>query len=151
IAGPDTEEAVLDFLVDLGRCMGKTPVRVRDTPGFLVNFGGRAYPTEALAIVQEGVATPAQIDAVMRDCHGFRMGPFELMDWTGMVVNFPFMRFVHECYFYEPRLRSTPVHRYMVDTGQLGRKAGRGFFRYDAGLEEPAAEPLFEAEPATAV
>jgi len=151
IAGPDTENAVLDFLTDLARRMGKTPVCVRDTPGFLVNFGGRAYPTEALAIVQEGVATPAQIDAVMRDCHGFRMGPFELMDLTGMDVNFPVTRFVHECYFYDPRLRSTPLHRYMVETGQLGRKTGRGFFRYDSDSEGAAAEPLFEAAPATAV
>ncbi|TFL11396.1 3-hydroxyacyl-CoA dehydrogenase [Pusillimonas caeni] len=151
IAGPDTEEAVLDFLVDLGRRMGKTPVRVRDTPGFLVNFGGRAYPTEALAIVQEGVATPAQIDAVMRDCHGFRMGPFELMDLTGMDVNFPVTRFVHECYFYDPRLRSTPLHRYMVETGQLGRKAGRGFFRYEPESEDAAAEPTFDAEPTATV
>ncbi|MDX3894041.1 3-hydroxyacyl-CoA dehydrogenase [Pusillimonas sp.] len=151
IAGPDTEEAVLDFLVDLGRRMGKTPVRVRDTPGFLVNFGGRAYPTEALAIVQEGVATPAQIDTVMRDCHGFRMGPFELMDLTGMDVNFPVTRFVHECYFYDPRLRSTPLHRYMVETGQLGRKAGRGFFRYEPESEDVAAEPGFDAEPTARV
>lgn len=151
IAGPDTEAEVLDQLAGLARRMGKTPVRVRDTPGFLVNFGGRAYPTEALAIVQENVATPAQVDAVMRDCHGFRMGPFELMDLTGMDVNFPVTRFVHECYFYDPRLRSTPLHRYMVETGQLGRKTGRGFFRHGEGASDTAHEPGFEADPAAAV
>lgn len=152
IAGPDTGDEALDLLADLGRRMGKTPVRVRDTPGFLVNFGGRAYPTEALAIVQEGVATPAQIDAVMRDCHGFRMGPFELMDLTGMDVNFPVTRFIHECHFYDPRLRSTSLHRYMVETGQLGRKTGRGFFRYEAGAADgAAADPTFDAEPAGTV
>ncbi|MGZ7236465.1 3-hydroxyacyl-CoA dehydrogenase family protein, partial [Streptococcus pyogenes] len=86
------------------------------------NFGGRAYTTEALAIVHENVATPAQIDAVMRDCCGFRMGPFELMDLTGMDVNYPVTAFVHQSHFGDPRMRSTPLHRYMLDVGQLGRK-----------------------------
>lgn len=151
IAGPDTGAAVLDQLAGLARRMGKTPVHVRDTPGFLVNFGGRAYPTEALAIVQENVATPAQVDAVMRDCHGFRMGPFELMDLTGMDVNFPVTRFVHECYFYDPRLRSTPLHRYMVETGRLGRKTGRGFFQHGEGAPDTVDEPGFDATAAAAV
>src|SRR5690606_28778794 len=82
ISGPDTTEEVLAALTALGRRLGREPVAVKDTPGFLVNFGGRAYTTEALALVHENVATPAQIDAVMRDCCGFRMGPFELMDLT---------------------------------------------------------------------
>lgn len=69
IRAPDTSEAVMEALVELGYRLGRTPVVVKDTPGFLVNFGGRAYTTEGLALVHEGVATPAQVDAIMRDEH----------------------------------------------------------------------------------
>lgn len=151
IPGPDTAANVLDHLVEAGRRMGRVPVRVRDTPGFLVNFGGRAYPTEGLAILQEGVATPAQIDAIMRDMHGFRMGPFELMDLTGIDVNYPVTRFIHECFAYEPRLRSTTLHRYMLETKQLGRKTGKGFFDYAEGAVQPVADTTTSAPPAVAV
>ncbi len=133
IPGPETTEATVRALLDLGERLGREPVRVRDTPGFLVNFGGRAYATEALAILHENAATPAQIDAVMRDCCGFRMGPFELMDLTGIDVNFPVTRFIHDSFFGDPRLRSTPRHRYLLETGQLGRKTKRGFYGYGDG------------------
>lgn len=148
IPGPETDEAVMACLVETGKRMGRVPVRVRDTPGFLVNFGGRAYPTEGLAVLQEGVATPAQIDAIMRDAYGFRMGPFELMDLTGMDVNYPVSRFIHECQSYDPRLRTTPLHRYMMESQQLGRKTGRGFFDYADGAETPSADTATGASPA---
>lgn len=148
IRGPDTTQEVADALVSLGRKLGRTPVTVKDTPGFLVNFGGRAYTTEALSILHENVAQPAQIDAVMRDCFGFRMGPFELMDLTGIDVNFPVTRFVHESTFGDPRLRSTPLHRYMLETGQLGRKTGRGFYDYDLGGAAPSPDATTDAQPA---
>ncbi|CAH1694704.1 3-hydroxyadipyl-CoA dehydrogenase [Hyphomicrobiales bacterium] len=140
IPGPETTDAVVATLTDLGRRLGREPVLVRDTPGFLVNLGGRAYPTEALAVLHENVASPAEIDAVMRDCCGFRMGPFELMDLTGVDVNFPVTRFVHESFFGDPRLRSTPYHRYLMETGQLGRKTGRGFYAYGPNAEKPSAD-----------
>lgn len=148
IPGPDTTAEVTAALIALGRRLGRDPVVVRDTPGFLVNLGGRAYTTEALAILHESVATPAEIDAVMRDCCGFRMGPFELMDLTGVDVNFPVTRFVHESFFGDPRLRSTPLHRYMLETGQLGRKAGRGFYSYAAGADKPASDAATTGRPA---
>ncbi|MEJ8570617.1 3-hydroxyacyl-CoA dehydrogenase [Microbaculum marinum] len=151
IPGPDTTEAVVEALTVLSRRLGRTPVRVKDTPGFLVNYGGRAYATEALAILQETVATPAEIDAVMRDCFGFRMGPFELMDLTGVDVNFPVTRFVHESSFGDPRLRSTALHRYMLETRRLGRKSGRGFFDYADGAARPSADAPGDAAPARSV
>lgn len=149
IPGPDTTPEIVQGLIELGRRLGKTPVVARDMPGFLVNYGGRAYPTEALAIVHEGVATPAQIDEIMRDAYGFRMGPFELMDLTGMDVNFPVTSLIHERFYAEPRLRSTPLHRYMLETGQLGRKTGRGFYRYEPRQAQQPA--VFDAEPVRAV
>lgn len=151
IRAPETTDAVIDALLTLGKRLGRTPVTVKDTPGFLVNFGGRAYTTEALAIMHENVARPEQIDAVMRDGFGFRMGPFELMDLTGMDVNFPVTRFVHESAFCDPRLRSTPLHRYMLETAQLGRKSGRGFFSYGEGDTVPSADTVSDAAPADAV
>lgn len=149
IPGPDTAPEVVQGLLELARRLGKTPVLAKDMPGFLVNYGGRAYPTEALAIVHEGVATPAQVDEIMREAYGFRMGPFELMDLTGMDVNFPVTRMIHENFYAEPRLRSTPLHRYMLETGQLGRKTGRGFYRYEP--PQSLSQQSFDAPPATAV
>lgn len=151
IPGPDTSEEVMDLLTRLARKMGREPVTVSDTPGFLVNFGGRAYSTEALALLQERVATPVQIDAVMRDCFGFRMGPFELLDLTGMDVNYPVTEFVNRSMFGDPRLRSTARHKYMLDTGQLGRKTGRGFYDYAAGAETASPDAAVTQEPAAAV
>ncbi|MBB4053557.1 3-hydroxybutyryl-CoA dehydrogenase [Devosia subaequoris] len=151
IRTPDTADEVVDGLMHLSREMGRVPVEVRDTPGFLVNFGGRAYTTEGLAIVHENVATPAQVDAVMRDCCGFRMGPFELMDLTGMDINYPVTALVHQSHFSDPRLRSTPLHRYLFDVGQLGRKTGRGFFDYRDGAARPSADATSSAPPAHTV
>ncbi|WP_052384180.1 3-hydroxyacyl-CoA dehydrogenase [Litchfieldella xinjiangensis] len=151
IQAADTSAVVMDALIELGGRLGRVPVVVKDTPGFLVNFGGRAYTTEALAIVHEGVATPAQVDAIMRDCFGFRMGPFELMDLTGMDVNFPVTRFVHENFFGDPRLRSTPLHRYMLETGQLGRKTGQGFYDHSDGAVTPSTDAEVNAPPAEAI
>lgn len=151
VPGPDTTDAVLEALHVLSGRLGRTPVQVKDTPGFLVNFGGRAYPTEALAIHQENVASHAEIDAVMRDGFGFRMGPFELLDLTGIDVNFPVTRFIHEMSFADPRLRSTQEHRYMLETGKLGRKTKRGFFRYGEGAAMPSPDAVSDAAPAAAV
>ncbi|MEP9373840.1 3-hydroxyacyl-CoA dehydrogenase [Mesorhizobium sp. KR1-2] len=151
IPGPATAAATMDRLNAFSLYIGKEPVIVRDTPGFLVNLGGRAFATEALATLQENVATPAQIDAIMRDCCSFRMGPFELMDLTGMDVNFTVSQFLHQSHFADPRLRSTPLHRYMLETGQLGRKAGRGFYSYAEGAAAPSADARTDAAPATQV
>lgn len=132
IKGPDTEQQVCDRLSELGERMGRTPVQVKDAPGFLVNFGGRAFTTEGLRMQHEGVATPAQIDAILRDCCGFRMGPFELMDLTGIDVNFPVSMIVYEGYMHDPRIATAPQHKLLYEAGRYGRKTGRGHFEYDA-------------------
>jgi 3-hydroxybutyryl-CoA dehydrogenase len=141
IASADTDPVVVKALSALGQRMGRTPVVVKDAPGFLVNFGGRAYYQEALHILQENVATPEDIDLVMRECCGFRMGPFELLDLTGMDVNYPVSEIVLKGYGYDPRVKTTPLHASMHLAGRLGRKSGRGFYRYDADGKKLASPP----------
>lgn len=151
IRAADTGEDVVESLVALGRTLGRTPVVVKDAPGFLVNLGGRAYTTEALHILHESVASPDDIDAVMRECCGFRMGPFELMDLTGIDVNYPVSRIIQDGYMGDPRLATTPLHAAMREAGRLGRKSGQGFYRYDAAGKRvdvsPAAAQAGEKPP----
>jgi 3-hydroxybutyryl-CoA dehydrogenase len=112
-------------------------------------MGGRAYTTEGLRIAHEGVATPAQVDAIMRDCRHFRMGPCELMDLTGIDVNYPVSMIVYEGYLHDPRIRTSPNHKARADAGLYGRKTGQGWFAYDKGqpLDRPSADFATDAAP----
>ncbi|HSF95939.1 MAG TPA: 3-hydroxyacyl-CoA dehydrogenase [Thermohalobaculum sp.] len=149
IRATQTSDATVEALTALGRRMGRVPVTVKDSPGFLVNMGGRAYTTEGLRIAHEGVARPEQIDAIMRDCWGFRMGPFELMDLTGIDVNYPVSMIVYEGYLHDPRIKTSPNHKAMADAGLYGRKAGLGWYAYDKGqpLDRPSADYETDAPP----
>lgn len=149
----ETSDRVIDTLVGLGRRMARTPVVVQDSPGFLVNMGGRAFTTEALRIAHEGIATPSQVDAIMRDCCGFRMGPFELMDLTGIDVNYPVTQIIYEGYGNDPRLKTSPNHRSRFESGLLGRKTGHGWYRYEGGqpVDVPSPDHRPDAEPAQSV
>src|SRR5699024_2816378 len=151
IPAPHTEAAAVDTLTQVGKVMGRKPNVMKDRPGYLVNLGGRAFTTEAMVIEYENIATPAQIDAIMRDCYHFRMGPFELADLTGIDVNFPVSTFVHGEFFNDPRLKSSPHHRYMMQTGQLGRKTGQGFYNYGDHQERPSPDSTSTQAAATAV
>jgi 3-hydroxybutyryl-CoA dehydrogenase len=142
VVAPGTSEAVAERAVALSQTIGKEPVVVKDGPGFLVNLQGRAYAQEGLQIVQEGVTDPGTVDRIMRDAMNFRMGPFELMDLTGIDVNYPASTYIYEGYQHDPRLRTTTLHALMFNSGDLGRKTGKGFFDYsgDAGFPpSPAA------------
>ena len=141
IRATDTSERTMECALALAERLGKTAVKVKDVPGFLVNLLGRAYLTEALHIQHEGVAPVATIDRIMREAAGFRMGPFELMDLTGIDVNFPATRAVYEGFQHDPRLKTTVLHESLFIAGQLGRKTGRGFHDYSEGrAATPAAE-----------
>ncbi|HUY03687.1 MAG TPA: 3-hydroxyacyl-CoA dehydrogenase [Rhodocyclaceae bacterium] len=149
IEGLRTAPWVGDALLALGRRMGHTAVRTRDTPGFIVNHGGRGFVTEALRILGENVAPFHDVDRIMREAAGFRMGPFELMDLTGMDVSQPVMESIYNQYYQEPRYRPSPLAAAHVAGGLLGRKTGRGFYTYVDGQAQPIAEKaLPQARPA---
>ena len=131
IRAPETDGQVISILSALGERMGRTPVIVKDAPGFLVNLGGRAYTTESLRIAHDAIASPAGIDAIMCDCCRFPMGPFELMDLTGIDVNYPVTKYIYSGYMNDPRLATSPLHKALFDAGRFGRKTKAGHYRYD--------------------
>lgn len=130
IPGISTKPSVVETLTSLAKRMGHLGVVAKDTPGFIVNHGGRAYGTEALKILGEGVASFEDIDLILREGAGFRMGPFELLDLTGIDVSHPVMESVYNQYYFEPRYRPHPLTRQMLIGKKLGRKVGEGFYHY---------------------
>ena len=121
----------------------KTPVLATDTPGFIVNRVARPFYGEALRLLDEGVGDCATIDWAMKELGGFRMGPFELMDFIGNDVNFAVTTSVYEGMFYDPRYKPSLTQQRMVEAGFLGRKSGRGYYDYraDAVAPEPTKDP----------
>ena len=125
-----TKASVVETLKELAKRMGHLGVVAKDTPGFIVNHGGRAYGTEALKILGEGVASFEDIDRILRDGAGFRMGPFELLDLTGIDVSHPVMESIYNQFYNEDRYRPHPLTRQMLMGKKLGRKVGEGFYHY---------------------
>lgn len=134
IDGARTADWVAPALIAFARRLGHRPVRTKDTPGFLVNHAGRGYGTEALRILDDGVADTATIDAVLKGACGFRMGPFELLDLTGLDVSHPVMESIYHQFYEEPRFRPSPTTAQRFAAGLLGRKSGRGFYDYADGV-----------------
>src|SRR5215211_7457555 len=141
VVGPSTEPAALGRAAEVSETLGKTPVRVSDTPGFIVNRVARPFYLEALRIVESG-GDPGRVDAEIREA-GFRMGPLELADLIGHDVNLSVSESLFQRYYYPPRFRPSYVQRSMVEAGEFGRKSGRGFYDYagDGGARNSGEEP----------
>jgi 3-hydroxybutyryl-CoA dehydrogenase len=130
IGGLRTDAAVVEALTGFARRIGKHPIVATDTPGFVVNHAGRAYAPEALRIVANGIASPREVDTLMKEAAGFRMGPFELLDLIGGDVTHAVMVSIFEQYFGEPMYQPSAQMAVRVAGGLLGRKTGQGFYKY---------------------
>lgn len=140
VPGVATDPEVTAVTRALIEAWGKTGVLAKDTPGFIVNRIARPYYGEALRILEEGAADHATIDWAMREIGGFKMGPFELMDFIGNDINFQVTSTVFQEFFCEPRYRPSLTQKRMVEAGRLGRKSGRGYYDYSEGARAPAAK-----------
>ena len=141
IAGLKTDPSICLQLTAYAKSMGHTPVQAQDTPGFIVNHAGRGYGTEALRIVNEGVADFATIDRILRDQVGFKLGPFELFDLTALDVSHPVMESIYNQYYQEPRYRPSVITAQRMAGGVVGKKVGEGFYPYVDGKAQVPPEP----------
>ncbi|AVZ74151.1 3-hydroxyacyl-CoA dehydrogenase [Streptomyces lunaelactis] len=137
VSGHATDAATATRAWATAAAWGKTPVRCTDTPGFIVNRIARPFYAEAFAVYEERGAEPATIDAVLRECGGFRMGPFELTDLIGQDVNEAVTRSVWESFFQSPKFTPSLAQRRLVESGLHGRKSGRGWYPYEEGAIRP--------------
>ena len=132
VDGQLTAPWVADKLDAIARKCGHDPVRTQDTPGFLVNHAGRGLYTEGVRILAEGIAEAHQVDDVLREGGAaFRMGPFELMDTTGLDVSGVVMESIYEQFYQEQRFKPQAFIRNRMAAGLLGRKTGKGFYAYE--------------------
>jgi 3-hydroxybutyryl-CoA dehydrogenase len=129
VRGTSTDDSVMSIMVDFSKSLNKTPVLVKDSPGFIVNRVARHYYVEALKLLEEGVASHEQIDRLLRSA-GFKMGPFELMDLIGMDVNFAVTSSVYQAFHQDSKFRPSRIQQQKVMAGHLGKKTGRGFYDY---------------------
>lgn len=129
VKGEHTAQETVDTLYDLSKCMGKVPVHCKDAPGFIVNHVARTYYLEAMHLLEMGYASVETIDEVM-EATGFKMGPFKLMDLIGMDINYKVSQEVWEALGKPDRLKPSAIQKAKVETGDLGRKTGKGFYLY---------------------
>ena len=147
VASVRTDAAVVERLVRYAQAMGHQAVVAQDTPGFIVNHAGRGYGTEALRLLGEGVCDVATADRILRDQAGFRLGPFELFDLTGLDVSHPVMESIYQQYYAEPRYRPSVITAQRLAAGLVGRKKGQGFYRYVDNQPQPVAEAAAPSVP----
>jgi 3-hydroxybutyryl-CoA dehydrogenase len=141
IAGLRSQPELVDQLVAFTKRIGKTPIVATDTPGFVVNHAGRAYGPEALRIVGQGIANPREVDELMKEAAGFRMGPFELLDLVGGDVTHAVMASIYGRYYDEPMYQPSALMAVRVAGGLLGRKSKQGFYDY-ANAPVPSAPTI---------
>lgn len=145
VDGELTEPWVGDALVALAKRYGHTPVRCKDTPGFVVNHAGRGFVPESLRVLQEGVADFATIDRILVEAAGFRLGPFGLLDLVGLDIAHGVMKSMHGQYYGEPKYTPSFLADPRVAAGLLGRKTGRGWYTYKDGVADKIPEQAVPA------
>lgn len=129
VKGEHTSENVAQTIYELCKQMGKSPVMCKDAPGFIVNRVARHYYLEAMKLVEQGVATFKDVDAIM-EASGFKMGPFKLMDLIGIDINLSVSQSMYEAFNNADRFKPSDLQIEKVKNGDLGRKTGKGFYEY---------------------
>ncbi len=139
IPAVQTSKAVLDKSVETIKSWKKTVAVAKDTPGFIVNRVARPFYGEALRIYEEGIADFETIDHSLKTLGGFRMGPFELMDFIGNDVNYTVTETVFTAFYFDPRYKPSFTQKRLSEAGYLGRKSGKGYYDYSEGAvkQEP--------------
>ncbi|MDT0559059.1 3-hydroxyacyl-CoA dehydrogenase NAD-binding domain-containing protein [Ichthyenterobacterium sp. W332] len=132
-----TSEAVLQKSIDTISDWKKVVAVAKDTPGFIVNRVARPFYGESLRIYEEGIADFATIDHSLKSLGGFRMGPFELMDFIGNDVNYTVTETVFTAFYYDPRYKPAFTQKRFSEAGYLGRKSGKGYYDYSEGATKP--------------
>jgi 3-hydroxybutyryl-CoA dehydrogenase len=160
VATADSSPAALEATTEVGVRMGRTPIRAKDSPGFIANRLARPFTLESLRMLADGVADAATIDRICRIGGGFKMGPFELIDLIGLDVNLSVARSFYAQGGEPERWRPSTIQEELVAAGRLGRKSGQGFYEYgegahrerdpDLGIETPTLDPgeLAKIDPA---
>ena len=126
-----TSYEVLEKAIDTISSWKKVVAVAKDTPGFIVNRVARPFYGEALKIYEEGLASFAAIDQSIKTLGGFRMGPFELMDFIGNDVNYTVTETVFSAFYFDPRYKPSFTQKRFAEAGYLGRKSGIGYYEYD--------------------
>jgi 3-hydroxybutyryl-CoA dehydrogenase len=126
-----TSYETLETTIDTITSWNKTVAVAKDTPGFIVNRVARPFYGEALRIYEEGIANFATIDHALKSIGGFRMGPFELMDFIGNDVNYTVTETVFKAFYFDPRYKPSFTQKRFSEAGYLGRKSGIGYYEYD--------------------
>jgi 3-hydroxybutyryl-CoA dehydrogenase len=142
VAAEESSERALAATTEVALTMRRTPIRAKDTPGFVANRLARPFSLESLRMLGDGLADAATIDRIVRLGGGFRMGPFELIDLIGLDVNLTIARSFFAQGGEPERWRPNPIQERLVDEGKLGRKSGQGYYAYDEGVEREADPEL---------
>lgn len=140
IPGVATDEKILNQAKYIIDGWGKTTVIAKDTPGFIVNRIARPFYGEAIRIYEEGFASFATIDWAMKTYGGFKMGPFELMDFIGNDINYTVTETVYKEFWNDPRYKPSFTQKRLVEAKRLGRKSGRGYYDYSEDANIPEAD-----------
>lgn len=135
-----TSEKSISISVKTIQDWKKVVAVAKDTPGFIVNRVARPFYGEALRIYEEGIADFATIDLAMKTKGGFRMGPFELMDFIGNDVNYTVTETVFAAFYFDPRYKPSLTQKRFSEAGYLGRKSGKGYYDYSEGSNTPEAD-----------
>lgn len=128
-----TDNKITNNSIELIKSWGKTVVVCKDTPGFIVNRVARSFYGEAIRLAEEGIADYATIDWAMKEIGGFKMGPFELMDFIGHDVNYKVTETVWEQLFFDPRFKPSLTQKRLYEAKRYGRKSSIGFYDYREG------------------